>query len=278
MPQRHHTTTPAGRTARDRARRSLSQNFLADPATIRRFARSVGGVPGNPPGLVVEIGAGDGRITTALAEHAEHVIAYEIDPRLARRLRARCHDLPHVRCVQQDFLKARPPHEPFHLAGNIPYSATSRIVSWTLNAPDVLTATFITQLEYARKRTGDYGRWSLLTVQNWPEFTWRLGGRIDRGRFRPVPRVDAGILRLDRRPRPLIPLSALDDYRACVALGFQGKGGTLRASLRRAYPRARVDAAFRAARLDAGTVVAHAYPDQWITLFRALHRLGSPSG
>ena len=186
---------------------------------------------------MVEAGAGDGRITAALAARAGRVVAYEIDPVLAARLRRRCRELPHVRCVTGDFLRARPPSDPFHLAGNIPYSATSRIVAWALQAPALRSATLITQLEYARRRTGDYGRWSRLTVRTWPAFSWRMGGRIDRGRFRPVPRVDAAVLRLDRRERPLLPAGAMRDHVRCVDLGFTGRGGTLHASLRAAYPR-----------------------------------------
>ncbi|WP_103944200.1 ErmE/ErmH/ErmO/ErmR family 23S rRNA (adenine(2058)-N(6))-methyltransferase [Thermomonospora echinospora] len=261
---------PAGRTARDRARRTLSQNFLIDPATIHHYARTVtDDLPGGA--LVVEVGAGDGRITTALAERAGHVIAYEIDPVLAGRLRAACAPLGNVRCVPGDFLRARPPQGPFHLAGSIPYAVTSRIVDWALAAPGLVSATLITQLEYARKRTGDYGRWSRLTVQTWPVFGWRLAGRIDRRLFRPVPRVDSAILRVDRRARPLLPPGALPAYRRCVEVGFGGRGGTLHASLRGVHPRSRVDDAFGAAGLDRGTVVAYVHPDQWVRLFQVLH-------
>lgn len=262
------TRTGARANVRDRARRELSQNFLADPGVIARYARAVGDGPG---GLIVEAGAGDGRITAALAERARRVIAYEIDPVMAARLADRCRGLPHVSCVTGDFLAARPPGRPFHLAGGIPYAATSRIVAWALDAPALASATLITQLEYARKRTGDYGRWSRLTVRTWPLFDWRLGGRIPAGRFRPVPRVDSAVLRLDRRARPLLPARAMGAYLRCVDLGFTGVGGALRASLRRDHPRARVDAAFDAAGLPRGVVVAHVHPAQWVTLVRALH-------
>ncbi|GAA4062062.1 ErmE/ErmH/ErmO/ErmR family 23S rRNA (adenine(2058)-N(6))-methyltransferase [Actinomadura miaoliensis] len=258
------------RSGRDRARRFLSQNFLADPRAIDVIVRSVAARPGD---LVVEVGAGDGRITAALAAGDAYVIAYEIDPALAGRVRERCADLPNVRIVRGDFLRARPPRGPFAVAGNIPYSLTSAIVEWCLRAPELTSATLVTQLEYARKRTGDYGRWSLVTVRSWPLFHWRLGERIGRELFRPVPRVDSAILRLERRPRPLLPASALADYERCVALGFTGEGGTLRASLRREHPRGRVDAALRVAGVERDAVVAFVHPDQWLRLFRVLHGL-----
>lgn len=262
--QQHHGGPRAN------ARRTLSQNFLSDSAAIARYARAAVPAPG---ALIVEAGAGDGRITAALAARAGsagRVVAYEIDPRLAARLRARCAALPNVRCVTGDFLAARPPSGPFHLAGNIPFGATSRIVGWALEAPGLASATLITQLEYARKRTGGYGRWSRLTVRTWPEFGWEAGGRVPRGLFRPVPRVDGAVLRLVRRPRPLLPPAAMGDYLRCVDLGFTGKGGSLRASLCAAHPRRRVDAALAAAGIAPGALVADVHPDQWIVVVRAL--------
>ena len=77
-------------------------------------------------------------------------------------------------------------------------------------------ATLITQPEYAKKRTSGYGRWSLLTVSTWPEMPWELRGTIARTQFRPVPQVDAGILRLARRPEPLISRGRLRAYRRMV--------------------------------------------------------------
>ena len=63
--------------------------------------------------------------------------------------------------------------------GNIPYSITSKIVDWCLRAPELTSATLTTQLEYARKRTGDYGSWTRLTVLTWPRHHWRLLARVD---------------------------------------------------------------------------------------------------
>ncbi|GAB3158583.1 23S rRNA (adenine(2058)-N(6))-methyltransferase Erm(O) [Micromonospora sonneratiae] len=260
----------AGRkTERDRSRRVLSQNFLTDPSAVDRFARAA---RTGPEDLVLEVGAGRGQLTRALAVRSGWVLAYEVDPQLVTELTAACAQLPNVTCRHADFLTARVPQEPFAVAGNIPWALTARVVDWCLRAPRMTSATLLTQLEYARKRTGDFGRWSQLTVLTWPNFHWRLAGRIPRGAFRPVPRVDAGILRLERRPVPLLPNDDLPDYRAMVELGFGGVGGSLYASLRRRHPQRRLDAAFRAGRLDTTTPVGHVWPEQWLALFRLLRR------
>ncbi|WBB66684.1 ErmE/ErmH/ErmO/ErmR family 23S rRNA (adenine(2058)-N(6))-methyltransferase [Micromonospora sp. WMMD812] len=255
-------------TERDRSRRVLSQNFLADPAAIARVVRSA---RPDPDGLVLEVGAGRGQLTRPLAAASGRLVAYEVDPAAAAELAAVCAALPHVRHRQADFLTAEPPGEPFAVAGNIPWSLTSAVVRWCLAAPGLRAATLLTQLEYARRRSGDYGRWTRLTVLTWPEFSWRLAGRVPRTAFRPVPRVDAGILRIDRRPEPLLSRAALPAYREMVELGFGGAGGSLAASLRRRYPSARLSAALRATRLASETPVGYVWPEQWLVLFRLLH-------
>lgn len=220
--------------------------------------------------LAIEVGAGDGVLTKRLARHYERLIAYEVDERVAERLTNRVRRLPNVRVVVADFLASAPPEEPFQVVGNVPFSLTSPIVDWCLQAPDLIDATTITQLEYAKKRTGGYGRWSLLTVLTWPEFDWALLGQIPRRLFRPVPRVDSGVMRLTRRDQPLVPPTRINDYRRMVELGFGGVGGSLYASLSRRYPAHLLSAAFRDAGVDRSTIVAFVEPGQWIRLFRFL--------
>jgi 23S rRNA (adenine-N6)-dimethyltransferase len=256
------------RSERDRRRRELSQNYLR-PAGAAQFLRVVDAAP---DGRCLEVGAGEGILTERLAEMFGQVIAYEVDPDPARRLTARLSGHANVRVVAGDFLAARPPREPFQVVGNAPFSVTSPIVDWCLGAPAMTAATLITQLEYARKRTGAYGRWSLLTVSTWPRVRWELRARIARGQFRPVPRVDAGVLHLARRPQPLIPAARLGAYQRAVRTGFTGVGGSLLASLRREYPADRLAAGFRSAGIARGAVVAFVSPDQWVELFRVLDR------
>ncbi|GIG91177.1 ErmE/ErmH/ErmO/ErmR family 23S rRNA (adenine(2058)-N(6))-methyltransferase [Plantactinospora endophytica] len=256
------------RTGADRSRRVLGQNFLRDARTINQIVESA---RPDPTGLILEVGAGQGALTRELVRRCRRVVAYEIDPGLVARLAEEFRTAPGFRVVPGDFVAARPPTEPFAVVGNIPYASTSRIVDWCLDASWLTSATLVTQLEYARKRSGDYGRWTLRTVQTWPWLRWKLAGRIPRERFRPMPRVDSGILRLDRRATDLLPLHQLADYERFVALGFSGLGGSLRASLHRGYPARRVDAALRANRVPADTVVGYVWPEQWISLFQAIH-------
>ncbi|MFI6299650.1 23S ribosomal RNA methyltransferase Erm [Nonomuraea sp. NPDC050790] len=258
--QKKARNSGGGRTPKDRARRELSQNFLVDRHAIDLVVKAA-----RPHGLILEPGAGDGALTTVLAAQEDvEFVGYEIDPLLAAKLRARTG----LTIVKGDFTRAKPPKEPFAVVGNIPYSITSKIVDWCLRAHAMTSATLLTQLEYARKRSGDYGRWSLVTVESWPWFHWELLGRVGRESFRPVPAVDSGILRIERRPEPLVDAGAA--WRELVELGFTGVGGSLRASLRTRYDG--VDAALGRAGVARDTVVGYVRPDQWITVYLELHR------
>ncbi|MFJ1751247.1 ErmE/ErmH/ErmO/ErmR family 23S rRNA (adenine(2058)-N(6))-methyltransferase [Streptomyces sp. NPDC088116] len=251
----------------DVRRRIYGQNFLVDHETVRCFARFA---DPHPDETLLEVGAGRGGITREVARLCKRVVAYEIDQRIAGELKTATAQDPKITVVTGDFLKARKPDEDFSVVGNIPFGNTSEIIDWYLDTRQPRTATLITQLEYARKRTGGYGRWSKLTVASWPEVTWRMGERISRHKFRPVPAVDSAMLRLERRPVPLLSRDRMREFRDIVDIGFTGKGGSLDASLRRHFPVRQVNAAFRTARLDRGVVVAFVSPDQWITLYDEL--------
>lgn len=253
-------------TVRARNRRAFSQNLLIDPAVARRLV-TVADLPAGLP--VIEPGAGVGAITAVLAR-GHDVTAYEIDPHYTRLLRDRFAGSTTVRVVGRDFRDAPAPRHPFDVVGNIPYGATGSIVRWCLAAPALRSATLITQWEHARARAGGYGRWTRLTVATWPEFTWRLRGRVPRRAYRPVPGVDGGILRITRRTTPLLTGQALAAYRDMVHLGYTGVGGGVRASLARRYGRGRAGTALRAAGLPSGVLVGAVPPENWLRIFAEL--------
>jgi 23S rRNA (adenine-N6)-dimethyltransferase len=265
----HHTPNRPTRSQRDHNRRVLSQNFLRDSSAVRRYLSMV---EIEMDSLVLEVGAGDGAITKAIAPRCRDLHAYEIDPFHARKLAERVREHPNVRVVTGDFLVEKPPAEQFAVVGNVPFSITSKVVDWCIEARTMSTATIITQLEYAKKRTGGYGRWSLRTIETWPWVSWELRGKIPRHDFRPVPRVDAGVLHIARRHRPLVSAAKRAAYERMVELGFGGVGGSLYQSLVRRYPAGRVAAAFRDASVERDTVVAFVAPEEWLRIFELLNK------
>lgn len=253
------------RPARVRAR--LSQNFLVDPAAVRAIVRAA---KVRPTDLVLEPGPGAGALTAALLRAAGRVRAYELDRHHARRLRDRYAGHPRITVSHRDFRTVEPPDEPFAVVANIPFAASTDILRWCLDAPAMTAATLLAQREFARKHSGDYGRWSRLAITHWPRTELAIGPRVGRHSFHPVPAVDAAVLLVRRRAQPLLPAASLARYRRLVHLGFAGAGGSFGASLAREHPRAKVRSACGTAELDPDTPVGLVTPAQWLTVFRAL--------
>ncbi|WP_280264833.1 23S ribosomal RNA methyltransferase Erm [Nocardia wallacei] len=249
------------------ARKTLSQNFLTDSGAAAMIVRAADLAPDAP---VLEIGPGDGMLTRHILAAGGRVSAYEKDPRYAARLRRRYADDERIRVYNKDFRMVRAPHEPFSVIANVPFGITTDIVRWCLAARNLIDATLLTQLEFARKHSGDYGRWSKLTVEHWPWMSITVGARVHRSSFHPVPRVDAAVLRLRRRSEPLVSGAAAAEYRRLVDLGFSGVGGSLAASLRRDHAAGAVRRACAAAGIAPDRPVGLVPADAWITVFHML--------
>src|ERR1700710_953807 len=83
-------------------RRQLGQNFVADANTVRRIARlaAIG-----PDDHVLEIGAGLGSLTLALAETGAHVRAIEVDRGIVPVLRNVVAGVPNIEVVEADAMR-----------------------------------------------------------------------------------------------------------------------------------------------------------------------------
>ena len=192
------------RTRRDEQRRRLGQNFLrpdlAD-ALVAQAAFEAGE-------LVVEIGAGRGACTFALARRGVSVIALEKDPHWAEQLRheVRRRGADNVAVVCCDVRVHRMPQRPFRALGSLPFGATTAILRHLLDDPDsgLWRADLVVQWEVARKRAAAPPTTMLSTA--WaPWWSFEIGRRIPARAFRPVPSVDAAVLRVTRRVPPLLP-------------------------------------------------------------------------
>src|ERR1700728_1951599 len=110
-----HTLSPS---------RALGQNFVADANTVRRVARLAGVGPGD---RVLEIGAGLGSLSLALAETGASVTAVEVDRHLVPVLRSVVADVG-VEVVEGDALRLdwdavlAPTGTPWVLVANLPYN------------------------------------------------------------------------------------------------------------------------------------------------------------
>jgi 23S rRNA (adenine-N6)-dimethyltransferase len=251
----------------DRAvrRRVLSQNFLVDRRAIDALVDGSGAGAGD---LVVDIGAGNGLISAALARRGARVLAIERDPSLAERLRAKFATWPAVTVVEADVLETPWPGEPFRVVANIPFGITTKILRHLLDSDVLARADVIVQAEVARKR-GTAGRGTLLNACWEPWFEFGTGARIPAAAFRPRPRVDAAILIVTRREPPLVAVASRRDYTDFVTAAFEGARPTVASALARAIPRSRFAGLARELGFGADALPAHLDVHQWAGLFRA---------
>jgi 23S rRNA (adenine-N6)-dimethyltransferase len=203
------------RAARARPTRPRSRHFLR-PAVAAELVRDACLGPGD---LVVDIGAGSGRLTAELARVARRVVAVELDPALAARLRGRW---PNVDVVEGDAARMRPPREPFRVVANLPFSRTNDLLRLLLDRPEtpLLRADLVVEWGVAVKRGLPWP--STVNGVVWgATYETSVARRLPRESFEPPPSVDAAVLVVRRRPEPLVPPQLLDRYGAFVARGFR---------------------------------------------------------
>jgi 16S rRNA (adenine1518-N6/adenine1519-N6)-dimethyltransferase len=228
-----------------RPSRSLGQNFVVDPNTVRRIVRLAGISEGD---RVVEIGAGLGSLTLALAEAGAEVTALEIDRYLTPVLRTVVEPAG-VRVVEADAMSLSWADVlgsgPWHLVANLPYNiATPLVVDVLERVPAVDRMLVMVQREVGERLAagpGDsaYGAVSV-KVAYWAEA--EVVGRVPPTVFVPQPRVESALVALRRRAAP--PVDA--DYRTLFDLVRAGFA-TRRKMLRRALAGTVDEAAFACA-------------------------------
>ena len=242
-------------------RHELGQNFLTHRPTLQHLT----GLVAETDGAILEIGAGDGALTTHLAALRRPLRAIDIDEHRLMRLRSR---LPHVDVRRSDAL--REPLDRAVIVGNIPFHLTTPILRRLLSTGAWKHAILLTQWEVARKRAGVGGA-TMMTAQAAPWFTFRLHGRVPARHFRPMPSVDGGILSVERRTRPLVGRHERRRYEAFVATAFRSPGNGMRRILRGIrHPQSAIDRALMESGIPHSALPRELAAEQWAALWRRI--------
>ena len=201
-------------SARRPARRS--QHFLRSAGLAAELVRDAEIGPGD---LVLDIGAGRGRLTEQLARVGGHVVAVEIDKELALGLRGRWEN---VDVVAGDITAVELPREPFRVVANIPFHHTTDVMHLLLDDPSggLTRADLIVQWDVAVRRALPWP--SSVNGVVWGAF-WDMtvARRLPRSAFALPPAVDAALLVLSRKSSPLVDARSAAEYRRFVAAGFR---------------------------------------------------------
>ncbi len=223
-----------------RPSKTLGQNFLLDPNLAAAIARDAGVGPGT---RVVEVGAGLGSLTVALADAgADEVLAIEFDRALFPALEEVVADRPAVRVLHADATKvdwaATLGEGPWTLCGNLPYNVGTRIVIDVIErVPAVSRLVVMLQREVAERLVAVPGSptedaYGAVSVRVDYRATAEIVRRIPPDVFWPRPSVGSAIVRIERRPTPLVEIDEERLWRV-VETAFAERRKTIRNGVRR---------------------------------------------
>lgn len=157
---------------------------------------------------MLEVGAGVGSLTIALAARAGHVRAVELDRDLIPALSEVVRGFENVEIVQGDILRVDAGGD--IVAGNIPYNLTGALIEKLLERPPrPRRLSLVVQKEVASRWTASSAA-SLATVAVQVFAEARAVFTIPASAFEPAPKVDSALVVLDVRPEPAV---IVDDYR-----------------------------------------------------------------
>ncbi len=223
-----------------RPRKSLGQNFVHDANTVRRIV-SVSGIA--EADHVLEVGPGLGSLTLALLEHGVDVTAVEIDSSLAERLPRTVAEHAdggqRLTVLNRDILGLRRSEvatQPTAVVANLPYNiAVPAVLHLLAEFPTIRTMTVMVQAEVADRLAADPGgkEYGVPSVKARYFGEVRRCGSVPPTVFWPIPRVQSGLVRVDRYAS--MPWPGDDEFRqqlfTLIDLAFAQRRKTARNAL-----------------------------------------------
>ncbi|MGD9560990.1 MAG: 16S rRNA (adenine(1518)-N(6)/adenine(1519)-N(6))-dimethyltransferase RsmA [Pyrinomonadaceae bacterium] len=274
---------------RQRAKRSLGQNFLCDPNYITKIIASVRPSTGD---TIIEIGPGRGALTEKLVDSAAGVIAIELDRQLIDPLRQRFANCSNFQVIEQDALTvdygqlladARSSNErsadssdsrsqfTAKLVANLPYNISTAILQHLAEQRQHLSSLVlmfqreVVERMIAKPGNSDRGFFTVLV-----ESAFEVENLFDvpPAAFRPVPKVWSSVVRLT--PKPKVGSEA--SLKCLLSAAFAQKRKTIANNLKREFPdHSRILAA---AGIDSHRRAESLTLDEWNTLNTAVSPIG----
>ncbi|XP_021823547.1 ribosomal RNA small subunit methyltransferase-like [Prunus avium] len=184
--------------------KSKGQHILKNPLLVDSIVQKSGI---KSTDVILEIGPGTGNLTKKLLEAGKRVIAVEIDARMVLELQRRFQGTPHsnrLQVIQGDVLKTELPYFDICVA-NIPYQISSPLTFKLLkHQPAFRCAIIMFQREFAMRLVAQPGDklYCRLTVNT--QLLSRVSHllKVGRNNFRPPPKVDSSVVRIEPRKPP----------------------------------------------------------------------------
>ncbi len=203
-------SNPAKVSSLPPAKKSLGQCFLVERWYASEIVHTLNVQSGD---TVIEVGPGRGILTEQLVETPARLIAVEIDSRLVDPLQKKFGAHPNFSLRHEDFLETDVAEVigqgSVKIVGNLPYHLAAEVIYKLLvyartardgvDMPWVETAVLMLQKEVAERVTASPGTkaWGKLSVFAQLEAKASYLFSVPADAFRPVPKVDGGVVRLD---------------------------------------------------------------------------------
>ncbi|KAK4473028.1 hypothetical protein MN116_004222 [Schistosoma mekongi] len=184
---------------------------------------------------VLEIGSGTGNLTVKLLEKGRKVYAFEIDPRMVSELQKRVQTSPHrgkLEILVGDAVKATSWPKFDLCVANLPYKISSPFIQRLIQAGRSFRAAVVMfQKEFADRLTAKPGDKVYCRLSASAQFHFKIEQlmKISRNSFRPPPRVDSAVVRIE--PRHPLPPVMHSEWDGLLRLVFARKNKTIGANL-----------------------------------------------
>lgn len=221
--------------------KSLGQNFLVDNNIINKI---IDGAGIGPEDTVLEIGAGIGTLTRALAERAGKVVVIELDRKLEPILNETLSGLDNIEIHWGNALKVNWDEllkdkseggyglggKPYKIVANLPYYITTPLMMHALESRyNLSTMVVMIQKEVAERITANPGKkdYGALTVAVNFYSVPGLVTYVPRTVFLPQPEVDSAVIRLDILTDPPVRVPDEKTFFEVVKAAFGQRRKTL---------------------------------------------------
>lgn len=226
-------------------KKSLGQNFLIDPNILRKI---VGKANLTKQSAAIEVGPGIGALTEHLARDAGKVLAFEIDQRLLPVLEDTLSPYDNVSIIHSDILKADVEaaikeelagYDDIMVVANLPYYVTTPIIlKLLLEKLPIRGLVVMLQKEVAERITAKpgtkaYGSLSI-AIQYYTDAEMAL--TVPKSVFLPQPNVDSAVIRMIKRPQPLVEVIDEDFFFTVTRSSFAQRRKTILNNLQVGMP------------------------------------------
>ncbi|GAC1456130.1 MAG: 16S rRNA (adenine(1518)-N(6)/adenine(1519)-N(6)) -dimethyltransferase RsmA [Ktedonobacterales bacterium] len=262
-----------------RPHKGFGQHLLEDRAALEAMVEAAEIAPTD---AVLEVGAGMGVLTIALAERARRVVAVELERDILPVLRETTARFDNVEIIARNLLEVQPDEvfgqAPYKLVANLPYYITAPTLRHFLeavNRPARLVV--MVQKEVAQRMVAAPGDLSLLGLSVQFYGHARLVRVVPAASFFPPPQVDSAIVRVDLHSEPPLDPTLRRVLFGIAHAGFAERRKQLHNTLARnlMVPRETIEGWLATAGIDPTRRAEALSVDEWVRLAQVAAQAGT---